>query len=358
MLRRLKTFRAAAWAAAAVTFLATGLAKADNGEVVVHVGTGDWAEANIKAFVEPFEEETGIKVVRVEDWFAYSELKLWQESGRAEVDVTSIFVTDGSLAHTKGWLIPVDYAGFSVETKDGLTDAAKKPWGVGALYYAVTLSYFSDLEKAPSTWAELWDTNGFPGKRTMRSGKYGVGGVWEIALLADGVAPGALYPIDFDRAEKSLDKLRPHVVKWWDDGSDGQQLFADRFVDMGPAFNGRIGNLQKKGMPLTIEWNQALAMIDYWAIPKGAPNPDNAQKFLRFTARPDRQADFATRIPYGPTNLDAYKHLDEKLASQLPSHPSILNRMITVDGDWYAGTTGEKTNLEIAVDRWNRWRLR
>lgn len=359
MLEKLKTkTRAIAIVAAVVAILPFGVAVADSGEVVVHVGTGDWAEANIEAYVKPFEKATGIKVVSVKDWFSYAKLKLWQESGRAEVDVTSISTNDGALANKNGWLVPVDYTAFDPAIASGLTDAAKKPWGVGALYYSIALSYFNDLPggKAPSNWAEFWNTKAFPGKRTMYSGKYGPG-MWEIALMADGVAPKDLYPIDFDRATKSLDKIRDHVVKWWEDGSDNQQLFADRFVDMGPAFNGRIGNLQKKGMALTIEWNQGLALIDYWAIPKGAPNAESAQKFIQFVSRPDRQADFSSRIPYGPTNVNAYKHLDPELARTLPSHPDLLPKLVTVDAEWYVQDNGGKTNLEIAIERWNKWRL-
>jgi len=340
-----------------IIIVSVSVVSADDGKLTVHVGTGDWAEANIKAYVEPFEKETGIDVVPVKKWFSYAQLKLWHEAGKSEIDVTDTPAMHGALAAKQGWLEPIDYKAFSPEILKGLTKDAKKSWGVGALSYAIALSYFGDVAKKPSNWGEFWDVKKFPGKRCL----FNVGGgemTWEIALLADGVSPDAIYPIDFERAMKSLDRIRPHIVKWWKDGSDNQQLFADRFVDMGPAFNGRIGNLVKKGMNLEIEWNQGLIMSDYWVIPKGAPNLANAQKFIRFAARPDRQAKFASMIPYGPTNLDAFKYIDPDLARQLPSNPSLINRLVPIDFEWYAQEKDGKSYLEIGNELFTKWRMK
>jgi len=184
--------------------------------VVVHIGTGDWAEANAKAYVEPFEKATGIKVIGVQGWSTYADLKLWQESNNVEVDVMYMPPSDAVTSYQQGWLADIDYGLYPKEQLEAIKPAARPPFGVGALYYSIALTYFSDLfpaDKAPKTWADLWNLEAFPGKRTMYSGHIGVG-VWEIALLADGVAPADLYPIDFERAAASLDKIKPAVVKW------------------------------------------------------------------------------------------------------------------------------------------------
>ena len=188
--------------------LFVGSASASDSKITVHVGTGEWADANIKAYVEPFQQETGIEVVPVKKWFSYAELKLWQETGKTQIDVTDIPAMHAALAGKKGWLESIDYTAFSPEILKGLTEEAKKPWGVGALSYAIALSYFTDLTKTPTNWAEFWNVEGFPGNRCL----FNVGGgemTWEIALLADGVPPDRLYPIDFKRAMKSLDRLHP-----------------------------------------------------------------------------------------------------------------------------------------------------
>ncbi|RVD48303.1 ABC transporter substrate-binding protein, partial [Mesorhizobium sp. M2D.F.Ca.ET.140.01.1.1] len=77
-----------------------------------------------------------------------------------------------------------------------------------------------------------WDVSKYPGVRTLSSGVYGEAGPWEEALLADGVPADALYPLDIDRAFASLDKIKPHIRKWFVTGSENQQLLHDKVVDL------------------------------------------------------------------------------------------------------------------------------
>ncbi|RWD96179.1 MAG: ABC transporter substrate-binding protein, partial [Mesorhizobium sp.] len=76
-----------------------------------------------------------------------------------------------------------------------------------------------------------WDVNSFPGVRSLVSGQYGSEGPWEEALLADGVAPKDIYPMDIDRLFKSLDRIKPDIRKWWGTGSEIQQMMHDKAVD-------------------------------------------------------------------------------------------------------------------------------
>ena len=41
----------------------------------------------------------------------------------------------------------------------------------------------------------------------------------EFALMAAGVPPDKIYPIDIDRAFESYDKIKASVVKWWETGA-------------------------------------------------------------------------------------------------------------------------------------------
>ena len=70
------------------------------------------------------------------------------------------------------------------------------------LVWAQVLAYRTDAFKgaAPKGWADFWDTKKFPGDRAM----FGTGaGGWpemEFALMAAGVPPDKLYPLDIDKA--------------------------------------------------------------------------------------------------------------------------------------------------------------
>ncbi len=45
--------------------------------------------------------------------------------------------------------------------------------------------------------------------------------------MADGVAPEKLYPLDLDRVFRSLDKIKPSIVKFWDTGAEPVQMLID-----------------------------------------------------------------------------------------------------------------------------------
>ena len=333
-------------------------ARADNGQVIVAMGSGDWLDANIAAYAEPFQEESGVEVVIVEDWFSINKLRLWNETNSTEWDVVNMGGSDIPLGQARGWLVPIDFSLFNKDELAKIDKSAVHDYGVGALFYSTVLAYWEDQFKdrpAPTNWMEFWDVEKFPGRRTLVAGELGWGS-WEIALLADGVPIDQIYPMDIERAFQSLKRIKPHITRWWSDGSDLQQSFADRIIDLGSAYNGRIGNLQKQGLPIVINWNQAKLETDFWGIPKGAPNEANAQKFVEFATRAKQQAIFAEHIPYGPTNLGAYEYLKPELAKTLPSYPDNLKGQFARNYAWEAevGTDG-KSNLERLIERWSQF---
>ena len=98
--------------------------------------------------------------------------------------------------------------------------------------------------KAPTSFADFFDTETFPGKRGAYD--YVTGGLPEMALIADGVAPEALYPLDTDRAYKKMDTIKDDIV-WWDTGAQSVQLTADGEVAMGMSWNGRLIAAHEEG---------------------------------------------------------------------------------------------------------------
>ncbi|HWN91105.1 MAG TPA: extracellular solute-binding protein, partial [Verrucomicrobiae bacterium] len=188
----------------------------DKGKVVVQIGGGDWADANFEAYVAPFEKETGIKVVAVRDWMSIAKLKLMVESKKVELDVADIPRLHYLSAVKANYLEKIDYNVYNKAELSKIDDLSKQAYGVGAAYFSYVMAFDNEkfpAGKRPATWAEFWDAKKFPGPRTLRAGVYGTG-AYEEALLADGVPLDKLYPMDIDRAFKSLDKIRPHVTTW------------------------------------------------------------------------------------------------------------------------------------------------
>lgn len=328
----------------------------------VFVGAGDYGKANLEAYVKPFQEETGIKVTPITDDGSLALLELMVTTNNISADVVELTQASTFSATAKGLLEKIDYSIYKKDELDGMASGAKQPFGVAEYSYAWTMVYntekFPANKPRPTSWAEFWDVKNFSGVRVLRSGKNGSEGPWEEALLADGVTADALYPMDIDRVFASLDRIKPHVRKWWASGSEIQQIMRDKVADLMNAYDGRASLLIDQGAPIEINRKQAKMTWNYWGIPKGSPNAQNAQMFIEFATRADRQAAFAQLMPYGPGNLNAYKLIPEKIGHKLASHPDYMASSIPLNAQWYSqiGSDG-RSNADRLRERWNDWIL-
>jgi putative spermidine/putrescine transport system substrate-binding protein len=305
-------------------------------ELVIADGGGEMRDAMRAAYYDPFEEATGIKVVNVD--VDPARVRAMVEADNVEWD---IFTSDPSyvmLYSDLDMLEPIDYSQFSQEDLDALIPEAMMEYGVGSYFWAWILAYSTETfteDNHPTSWADFWDVETFPGPRSLHSGVGGPQAPLEIALLADGVPPDELYPLDVDRAFASLERIKPEIVKWWVLGAEGTQVLADQEAVMGSAYNARITNLMKEGGQVAIEWNQGIMAMDAWLIIKGAPNVDAAQQFVAFASSAERQAEFAKRMPYGPVNTGAADYLSDDVLATLPTAPDNLPNMIFMNTEWW-----------------------
>ncbi|TQK30619.1 extracellular solute-binding protein [Arthrobacter sp. SLBN-53] len=177
----------------------------------------------------------------------------------------------GLLEEVDTGVVPVDKLAaasvdtFGIKVED---NASVLVWNTGA---------FGD--KKPTSSADLFNTKDFPGKRCLY--KYPVsGGTLEVALLADGVAPADMYPLDVDRALAKLGTIKNDIV-WWESGSTVLQLLNNGECAMGMVWTGRVYDaIVKQKLPLEFTWDGALTTAAYFAVPKGAPNSKIGQAAL------------------------------------------------------------------------------
>lgn len=324
------------------------------GEVVVTSGGGSWEEAQRKAFFDPFTRDTGIRVVLVPE--DHAKLLASVQVGQPEADITS--VPAGNLAGflARNAVSKIDYGFFAPETLAAMPEPMKAEYGVGALLYSVAVAYNTDTfpgDNHPKTWADLYDLKKFPGKRSLaKCEKIVDGGLLEGALMADGVAPADLYPLDMDRAFAKIEEIKPDVARWWIAGADAPQALIDGSVDVAAAYNGRVFGAQKEGAPIALSWDQSLLQYDYWVVTAGSPNATNAAKFLAYISRPEPQAAFAEAIAYGPVNNDAYKLLPAAMLSILPGSPEIAPKQVFQNYAWWNAVDAEgRSNWEKAMER-------
>jgi len=231
---------------------------------------------------------------------------------------------------------------------DGIIPNAIRPQWLGVDTYATVIGYRTDRIRgqAPRNWADLWDTGGIPGRRAMYKNPVGT---LEQALMADGVAPKDLYPLDYARAFKKLDQIKARVNTWWTSGVQSTQLLRDGGADVMAVWNGRAQAAIDDGAPARIVWNQGLYTVHGFAIPRGAPKRTPSYEFIRFCASAERQAAYTPLLAGGPTNLKAYNFIDAKRATTLPTAPVHFNTLFEQSTSWWTDFKDD------AVNRFNQW---
>jgi putative spermidine/putrescine transport system substrate-binding protein len=319
------------------------------GELRIAAYGGTAQDAERTAYFEPFEKLSGIKTRD----FAGADLnkvKAMVDTGNVEWDVVQLSRSSVKNLMKKGdYFEKIDYD--LVDTAN-IDPIYRYDYALDMLVWSEVMAYRTDAFKGsgPVGWSDFWDAKKFPGDRALGGAGPSTPEL-EFAVMAAGVPPDKVYPIDIDLAFASYDKIKSSIVKWWETGAVPIQMLSDREVVATSVWNGRVAALQAAGVPVAISWDQGLLKRDCWAVPKGSPNRANAMKFIAFSTMPIPQARLSSLIPYGFSNGKAAEYLPAKQLEQLPSAPAIKNRLVPYNYDWWVD------NRDTVIGRWNKWIL-
>lgn len=284
--------------------------KLDSDKVVFADYGGTTREARTAAFLDPFAEEYGVRAISADADPA--KLPLFVENKQADWDLIDLDSWDVVRFSEQGALesLPDD-----VQRSD-LVPSEYQEFATGG-YNASTGIGYSTAEGSPvpTSWADFFDTTGFPGKRALPSFAYFEA---EAALLADGVACEELYPLDFDRAFAKLDEIRGDIL-YYDSFGQAVQYLAQGSASMILIPNSRIQALKDQGLSVDFNWAEAFFTWTAAAVPKYAPDLDAALALVGEMSTPEAQAEFSKLTGYGPMTSEALDLLDEETLSQLPN---------------------------------------
>ena len=223
--------------------------------------------------------------------------------------------------------------------------------GAGAAVSSLLLAWDRDKFPQVPTWSDFWDVAKYPGKRGLRrSARTNL----EIALMADGVAPGDVYRLlrtddGVDRAFRRLDQIKPYLV-WYSPDAHAAQLLGSGEVLMTSADNASITQANRtEKRHFGLQWMGSLTSVLSWVIMKGSPNAADAAKLLAFAADPARQASVATAYPYGPTVKGANDLLPADAQAASPSAPANSASALAIDEQFWRDN-GDKLNQRF--DAW------
>ncbi|MDR6756989.1 putative spermidine/putrescine transport system substrate-binding protein [Mycoplana sp. BE70] len=303
---------------------------------------GGYQEAQSKSYFQPFmAQNPGIKIVE-DSASSNAKLKAMVETGNVTLD---LMLTDDSfgLDTDAQWLEPIDY---SIIDKSKFIEGAAGTYRIASDIEATVLAYNAEEfgGAAPNGFADFFDTEKFPGLRAVW--KYSASGIFEAALIADGVKPEDLYPIDVERALKKLDTIKDDLV-WWESGSQSEQLLASGEANMALVWVSRALSVGEKGVK--IDWTNWTSQTGYWVVPKGTKNKEAAMQAINFFTEPTQQIEFTKYMPYGPSNKNALDSVDGKFKGNLPTDH--LDTRVLMDAEWWAAN-GAKVDL-----RFQEWLL-
>ena len=171
----------------------------------------------------------------------------------------------------------------------------------------------------------------------------------EQALLADGVPPDKLYPLDVDRAFQSLDKIKPHILTWFKNTTQAAQLVSQQEVDLIATSNARTYFLKQGGIPVGVEMNQAITDKSFWVVLKGTKHKATAMKLINYITRAKRQADWVNSYPMVVVNKTAYDFVKPEILAFLPTSPQNVNKIVWLNSQWWAD------NEANMFEKWNEW---
>ena len=333
--------------AAVMGFPAIVRSQADR-KIVIRDPGGPFTPGFNAAYYEPFTKATGITAVGVQGPHEPTGMiKAMIESGSYTWDMALLSKSSHTNLVNIDYLEPIGTPGPNVSQ---IPESMRGEFISGNDVYATIMVNKNSANggKVPSNWAEFWDTGAFPGVRSMHKHPFDI---VEFALMADGVAPGDLYPPDVDRAFKKMDEIKNDVAIWWTGGAQTSQLIKSAEVDYIYTWNGRAQVAIDDGADYTINWNQGMWTYEGWCILKGGPNVDLCREFIEFAAAGENQAKYTPHVAYGPTNPNAFDYVDPERAKLLPTNPAYLKNMVETNTEWWGN------NKDMMDERFNAWLL-
>lgn len=334
---------AAGMAASWPLILTPGKAKAADNLVLISWG-GDYRKAIEAAYTVPFTKETGIPVV-ISDTPDLAKVKAQVTTKNVEWDV---FDGVGSMAMSG------QKEGYWETLDKSIVDTSTLRTGVfpdTVAFYMAAGGIAWDPKrypdgKHPVDFKGYFDTKTFPGRRSFRTR---VSETLEAALIADGVAPRSLYPLDVDRAFKALDRIKPDVAKWIEQTPQTITLLQQNEVDFTYTYASRVKPAAAGGQSIQFSFDQTLNVAEYVQIVKGAPHKEAAMKFVAFMLRPDRLAAFCEQLGLAPNSDKAAALLSPEAKKWVPDMNSPKNAVI--DDTWWAA------NFAPLEKRFKEWLL-
>jgi putative spermidine/putrescine transport system substrate-binding protein len=282
--------------------------------VIVATYGGTTEEARRKVFWDSFTERTGVKVVAPEITGSLGDDQLnGKVKSRWDAFHASSYQVIFSLKEGTKPLIKVPM------TEDLTPDYARDYMWQSFLVGYVAANLKGAFDTTPSTPADFFDLSKFPGKRAWPTNYY-VDGVKEWALIADGVSPDELYPLDLERANARIESIWDDLV-FYEAYPQIPTFLKSKTVAMAWGPSGIFSALPSKGVDVEILWDNVVTSWNNEAVIPSPPNEDAVLALSAWCTDPARQAQFCEATRYGPPSQAAFDKMSADVKGELPNSP-------------------------------------
>lgn len=141
----------------------------------------------------------------------------------------------------------------------------------------------SKVKEIPDSWKWAFDSDAYKGRITVMSD---ASELFRNCFKYLGQSLNSTSPELLKKAEEMLTKQKPNIKTFHED--NGQDLLLSGEVDIAMEYNGDIAQIMTEDddIDFVVPKEGAMKQQDTLAIPKGAPHPDNAHKFINFILDP------------------------------------------------------------------------
>ena len=319
---------------AAALALTPSLARAAVPEVVLCNWGGDAMPAFKDAFVGPYDQNTGGKLLLDGSGPSNGKIRAMVEAKNVSWDLCDSGVTGLAELATRNLLAPIDYG---IVDKAKVEPAFAYEFGVCNYMFSSVMCWDTAKVKGTPTMADFFDLKKIPGKRMIRKDSQAM---LEMALIADGMPLDKVYPVDVDRTIAKFATIKDSLLMW-DTGAQSQSLLRDGEVSMGWLWHTRA-TLLKRESNGKLDWSFDGGVLQpgLWVVPKGNPAGKQAMTAIASMQDPASQVKLLAALGNGPANPQAATLVPADLISIDPGYPSNAAKQVLISADWYRQNYG------------------
>ena len=319
----------------------TGDAEAAANEIVMWNWGGQAEQCHGEAIGAPFKAETGMDLKFDTSGPLQGKIKEMVDSGKVTADVCDADLFDAVALGASGHLEAIDYG---VVSKDRTIDRYALEYGTSIILYGYAFVYDTKAfgDNPPTGWADFFDTKKFPGKRSLY--KWANGSL-EVALIADGVAKDALYPLDMDRSLAKIKSIKDDSI-YWGSASEAHSMVVNGEVAMCMVWQNRGRGIEKDtDGRYKLVMNEAIAMPGAYIVPKGNPAGREAvMKFIATAQSVPAQLTLLSCLGMTPSNPEAFAQIPADLQPYAITSAQNIDKIVYNDPVWWGEKGGDAVN--------------